>query len=188
MAYDAKTRARARRLYEYDGKSLDHIAQVLKVTVRCLEKWKKAEGWERFSRSGEVQEKERQTVLALAAESGITIARHLKELAAVGYSDHEHYVTVGEDGKVSTKPWSEVNKQHPGASRAVKKIKQRTVTRLATDKSGAKIEESTFEFELHDKGPVLREITDILGIKKAEVEKEKENDTLLNLIRSMRPR
>ena len=189
MAYDAKKRARARRLYEYDGESLDTISMKVKVTVRCLEKWKKAESWERFKHSAQVQEKERLTVLAEAEKAGITIARHLKELALIGYSDIENHLEVDpKTGATRARGFAEMNKLQPGASRVVKKIKERRTVRKDPDNAAGTVEDVTFEFELHSKEPVLREISEILGVKKVEQESEKASDTIMSLIRSLRPK
>ncbi len=188
MAYDAKKRARARRLYEYDGQSLDTVAQKLGVTVRCLEKWKKAEGWERFKHSAEVQEKERVTVLAEAEKAGITIGRHLKELALIGYSDLADHMEVAPDGSARVLGFEEMNKRNPGSSRVVKKIKERKTVRKDPDNEAGTIEEITTEIELHAKEPVLKEISDILGVKRVDQDAEKTTSTILDLIRSCKPK
>lgn len=188
MAYDAKVRARCRRLYEYDGEGLETIAKKVKATVRCLEKWKAAEGWERFKHSAEVHEKERLTVLAEAERAGITVSRHLKELALIGYSDLANHVIVDkETGATRARTFEEMNELQPGASRVVKKVKEKRTVRKVPDSEDT-IEEITVEYELHDKPGTLREITDILGIKKQDQEAEKANNTLIDLIRSHRPK
>ncbi len=194
MTKPLKIRVKARRLYEYESWSIDKIAVFMEgvVTPRCLDNWKEKEGWVKGKYAEDVREKERLTVLAEAEKAGITVGKHLRELAQIGYSDIANHTIQDEaTGAVRTRTFEEMNEAQPGASRVVKKIKETKVVRTVAAKGDAPAEtitETTMEFLLHDKMPALKEITDILGIKRQEDETEKTADTIMAMIRSCRPK
>ncbi len=194
MAKPLKLRIRARRLHEYESWSIDKIAIFLEgaVTPRTLENWKDKDGWVKGKYAEDLREKERLTVLAEAEKAGIKVGRHLQELALIGYSDLANHMTVdATTGATRTRTFKEMNETQPGASRVVKKIKETRTVRTVAAKGDAPAEtitETTMEFQLHDKIPALKEITDILGIKRPEDETEKAADTIMSMIRSFRPK
>jgi hypothetical protein len=190
MAKGKEIQVKAQRLMEYEGWSADKIATFLgDVTPKTIENWKSKYGWVTGKNTEELREKERLTVLAEAEAAGITKARHLRELALIGYSDIQNHVEDDPGtGTRKVRSFAEMNKLQAGASRVVKKIKERRTVRKDPDKPEGVIEEITTEIELHAKEPVLKEISDILGVKKVEQEAEKTNDTIISLIRSFRPK
>lgn len=194
MTKPLKIRVKARRLYEYESWSIDKIAIFMEgvVTPRTLDNWKEKEGWVKGKYAEDVREKERLTVLAEAEKAGIKVGKHLQELALIGYSDIANHTIQDEaTGAVRTRTFQEMNEAQPGASRVVKKIKETKVVRTVAAKGDAPAEtitETTMEFQLHDKMPALKEITDILGIKRQEDETEKTADTIMSMIRSFRPK
>lgn len=170
MAKDAKTRARARALYEA-GYSFSQIADQVPASVRILKDWCKKEGWIKGESAPELHRKEQAKLEKEAEEAGIDRARILKELALVGFSDMADYVDVHDhSGATRVRGWGEMNQARPGASRVVKKIREKRTIRQTNDQSGDILVDQTFEFELHDKLGALSEMGNILGIKKAPAE------------------
>lgn len=194
MAKSLALRVKARRLYEYEGWSIDKIALFLDGAAipRTLENWKEKEGWIKGKYAEDLRERERLTVLAEAEKAGIKVGKHLQELALIGYSDLANHMTVDETtGATRTRTFEEMNKVQPGSSRVVKKIKETKVVRTVAakgDAPGETITETTMEFQLHDKQPALNEITAILGLKRPEQDTEKTANTIMDMIRSCRPK
>lgn len=105
----------------------------------------------------------RAAIEAKLAEAEITTFRVLGELTKVAYSDLSDYVDIeDETGSMRAKGYGEME---PGASRAIKKVKEKRVIlqKNNKDKTEDIILESTTEFELHDKLKALELIGRYLG-------------------------
>ncbi len=89
----------------------------------------------------------------------------LRELALIGYSDMKDYITIDSTGCVQA---IGIDDLVLGASRAIKKVKEKRVIKASQgtkDKpSEDTILESTFEFELHDKITALINMGKELGM------------------------
>jgi hypothetical protein len=168
MAHGPDKRKKAQALREA-GKSFESIEKQLKVTKKTLIKWADEEEWEKGKLTPEILRREQQAALAEAEKAGITKAKYLIELGLVGFSDMANHVEVNPNSG-ATRPlgWEEMNEKLPGASRVVKKIKERRVTRK--DKDGKPIEEVLVEYEFHDKLGALNQIGTALGFKTPEQE------------------
>jgi predicted transcriptional regulator len=166
MAKDAKTRAKARALYEA-GHSFSQIADELPVSDRAMKEWCRKEGWKKGISSQELHQKEREKLVKEAEAAGVDRARILKELAILGFSDIRNYLTIDpEVGTIRAKGFDDMGAD---ASRAIRKVKERRTIKQAADGKET-ILESTFEFDLHDKLGSLVEMGNILGIKKVELD------------------
>ena len=80
----------------------------------------------------------------------ITKEKILKELALIGFADVTDHVTIDDYGCVQAVA---IDSLPVGASRAIKKVKEKRV--IKSTASGDEVLESTFEFELHDKQTAL---------------------------------
>ena len=165
MAKDAKTRAKARALYE-SGKSFAQIADVLPAGVRTLKGWCKSEGWIKGESAPELHRIEQEKLEAEAEKAGIDRAKILNELALVGLADIKDLITVDKDGNVQARDLDSLG----AASRTIKSIKQKKTSRKEHGAEGATIEEVTLEYVTHDKIGALVEAGNILGIKKLQVD------------------
>lgn len=89
----------------------------------------------------------------------------LRELAKLGFSDMADHVTVDEHGCLQAVA---VEDLPVGASRAIKKVKERRIIKstkgTADNPDGDQILESTFEYELHDKISPLVQMGKELGM------------------------
>jgi len=89
----------------------------------------------------------------------ITKDKILRELSLIGFANMADHVTIGEDGCVQAVG---IDKLPAGASRAIKKVKEKRV--IKSTASGDEVMESTFEFELHDKQTALVNMGKELGM------------------------
>lgn len=166
MAHNAETRKKAQTLYE-SGQSFSKIAKKVGVSKKSLITWADEENWEKGKLTPELLQKEQQAALKEAEKAGITKAKYLSELGLVGFSDMANYVEVDPNtGAARPLSWEEMNEKIPGASRVVKKIKTRTITRK--DKDGGTITETIVEYEMHDKLGGLNQIGSALGFRTPE--------------------
>jgi len=100
---------------------------------------------------------------ALASRKGLTPAKLIEELAVIATADIADFVTVSEDGALQAKPLTELK----GASRAVRKIREKTVI---TEKADGSVltKTSTLEYELHPKLDAIDQGLKIHGMKAPE--------------------
>jgi Holliday junction resolvasome RuvABC DNA-binding subunit len=100
---------------------------------------------------------------ALASRKGLTPAKLIEELAVIATADIADFVTVSEDGAIQAKPLTELK----GASRAVRKIREKTVI---TEKADGSVltKTSTLEYELHPKLDAVEAGLKIHGMKAPE--------------------
>jgi hypothetical protein len=184
MAKDAKTRARAKALYEA-GKSFSQIADELPVSDRAAKEWCRREGWVKGKSSQELHQTEREALHREAEKAGIDKAKWVKELALLGFSDMADYVDIhDETGATRVRGWDEMNGKNPGASRVVKKIREKRTIRQSNDKSGDILVDQTFEFELHDKLGALRTIGDAMGWSQQAAASDNIAESIMAWVRS----
>lgn len=80
MAKDAKTRAKARALYEA-GESFAQIAPKVKASVRILKDWCKNEGWVKGESAPKLHQKAEKALEAEAERHGVTKGRVFEKVA-----------------------------------------------------------------------------------------------------------
>lgn len=176
MARDSRTKAKARRLCEYDGLSDESIAEIVGISRKTLSNWKeKAEQegdpWSKGRYSQELYEKEKAAKIKAVESHGWDQGRVLAELGLLAGSDISQYVETLPDGTVQVKDISKLGE----ISRAIKSVKGRKTTRKASGKKGADtLEDATLELVLHDKLGALTLIGKELGMFKSEGEKAME--------------
>jgi hypothetical protein len=95
-----------------------------------------------------------------------------KELALIAYSDIADYMTVSEGGAIEAVPLKGLSRNK---SRAVKKIKEKTIIKESADGS-AIYKDSTLEYELYDKMKAIEFSAVLMGMK----EPDKHEVTLTN--------
>lgn len=107
----------------------------------------------------------------------------LKELAIIGFADMGEHVTIDSSGCVQAVGLDQLPF---GASRAIKKIKEKRViksTQGAKDKPSEDVVlESTFEFELHDKRGALVDMGKEFGMFRDRPEHSFSEETLYALL------
>lgn len=100
-----------------------------------------------------VKERIEELMLARSVRTQITADNVLRGIAFNAFSDMADYVDVDEIGCVKAKTFDQLA---PGASRSIKKIREKKVIK-STD-SGDTLLESTFEFELNNQPESLRDL------------------------------
>ena len=90
----------------------------------------------------------------------ITKDKILRELSLIGFANLADYVTI--DDTTGCVQAIGIDSLPAGASRAIKKVKERRV--IKSTASGDEVLESTFEFELHDKQTALVNMGKELGM------------------------
>jgi phage terminase small subunit len=112
----------------------------------------------------------------------ISKERILNELALMAFEDMGEYAEVLDGGVVKVKPFAELPQ---GATRAVKKLKEKRSLRADTEGEGNEvILDVAMEFELHDKISALKEISELQGYypnKKIDVTVESYADRMKRL-------
>lgn len=98
----------------------------------------------------------------------ITADRVLQELARIAYSDIVDYITVQDSGTIRI---NNLERLRPGASKAIKKIKEKRIIKQSFDDEDGCIIDSTLELDLHDKIKAL----ELLGKHTAAFEPVKGN-------------
>ena len=100
---------------------------------------------------------------ALASRKGLTPAKLIEELAVIATADIADFVEIGEDGSILARPLSSLG----GASRAVRKVRQKTVV---TEKADGSLitKTNTLEYELHPKLEAIDAGLKIHGMKAPE--------------------
>jgi transposase len=171
MAKDSRTKAKARRLYEYDGISQESIAEIVGVSRKSIENWmdkaaEEGDPWLKGRYSQEIREKEQAAKVKAIEDHGWNQGRVLAELGLIAGSDIAAYVDVREDGSVRLKDVTRLGE----LSRAIKSVKGRTTLRKG-DKGKGILEDATLELVLHDKLGALTLIGKELGMFKTEAEK-----------------
>lgn len=74
MAHDAKTRAKARALYEA-GQSTADIAQKFHLGLRTVKGWCKSGGWEKGKAEPKLHQAQTDAAIKAAADAGLTEAK-----------------------------------------------------------------------------------------------------------------
>lgn len=92
----------------------------------------------------------------------ITKDKILRELSMIGFANLADHVTI--DNETGCVQAIGIDNLPTGASRAIKKVKERRV--IKSTASGDEVLESTFEFELHDKQTALVNMGKELGMFK----------------------
>ena len=132
-----------------------------------------AENMQKPAITSKINEKMRSHLRKLE-EEGLDV---LRELAILASSDMPDYVRIDEDGNMQIKSFDELKGK---SSKAIKSIKQKTVTRQTKGADGEMepITETTVEFQLWDKvkalellGKYHKLFTEKLEVKKDELEK-----------------
>lgn len=95
----------------------------------------------------------------------ITSQRILAETAKVAFADMGDYAKVQRGGEVTVTPFE---KLEPGATRAIKKLKEKR--RILSGEDGDTILDQQTEFELHDKLKALETLAKIRGMLKDQVQ------------------
>lgn len=164
MAKDAKTRAKARVMHE-KGMSFSEIISKIPVSLRTVKLWCKNDGWIKGDIAPVLHQIEQESAQAAAARMGLTRAKVTQKV--LDLMDAQSVAVITTQGAIS----------------------------LCALKPGEYGEKADFQNIAYDVVPDRRtqmEATklgaDILGMKKADVESERNNDNLLTLIRSMRPK
>jgi hypothetical protein len=119
------------------------------------------ENWEKAKLAPEIEKAIVEETISAAAKLGITPEKVLTELALVAFSDMAEYVTIEDGGKVTPKTITQLSN---GASRVIKKIREKRSIRQTSDDSGDILCDDTFEFELHDKMGALDKLGKHLGL------------------------
>jgi hypothetical protein len=177
MAHTAKVHAYAQSRWE-EGWSAYKIAKEIGSSATTILKWAEDDNWpENGSKRKKLEETERQAREEEAKQRGIDKAKWLEEQSLIAFSDIADHVDIHEGGGVQAKTFEEMNECHPGASRRIKKIREKRVIRQTNDKSEDLILDQTFEFELWDKQKSLDTIGRHMGWFKSE-EKENSNSIL----------
>ena len=102
------------------------------------------------------------TVLAMKRQ-GHSFDKIARELAIMSYSDIADYITVSEGGAIEAIPLDALLKNK---SRAVKKIKEKTIIKESADGSTI-FKESTLEYELYDKQKAVEFSASLLQMETA---------------------
>lgn len=92
----------------------------------------------------------------------VTKDKILRELSIIGFANLADHVTI--DDETGCVQAIGIDSLPAGASRAIKKVKERRV--IKSTASGDEVLESTFEFELHDKQTALVNMGKELGMFK----------------------
>jgi len=101
MAKDAKTRAKARALYEA-GHSLNDIAKELDLDRKSVLAWSKKEGWIKGRKGPELDRKAEEALEAEAARHGVTKGKVLAKVAEL--IDAKSLAVITTQGAVSLAP------------------------------------------------------------------------------------
>lgn len=101
MAKDAKTRAKARALYEA-GQSFAQIAPKVKAGIRSLKSWCKSEGWTKGESAPKLHQIEQFAIEREAEVQGITKAKVLAKIAE--HIDAKSLAVITTQGAVSLAP------------------------------------------------------------------------------------
>lgn len=92
----------------------------------------------------------------------VTTSRILIELSKIAYADMEDFGSVEEGGSFQAKSFDQLE---PGASRAIKKIKEKRKLLSSGEGEGDNvILDSQYEFELHDKLKAIELLGKYLGM------------------------
>lgn len=179
MARDSRTKAKARRLCEYDGISDESIAEIVGISRKTLSNWKEksqqeGDPWVKGKYSQELYEREQAAKVKAVEAQGWDRGRVLSELGHLAGSDIANYIDVLEDGTVRVKDITKLG----ALSRAIKSIKGKTTRRfdekVRRGKPKFMLEDSTLELVLHDKRAALVDIGRELGMFKTETDKAAE--------------
>jgi transposase len=173
MAVDSRKKAKARRLYEYDGISQESIAEIIGVSRKSIENWmRKAEEakdpWVKGRYSQEIRDKEEAAKVKAIEAHGWNEGRVLAELGLIAGSDIRELLEVQKDGTVKMKDLASLGEK----SRVIKSLKQRKTTRKDGRKADADtLEDVTLEVQVWDKTAALTKIGEHLGLFKTEAQK-----------------
>lgn len=96
------------------------------------------------------------------------------EIAALGFSDIKNILDFT-DGNLTVKDFNDID------TRAIKKIKIRRVKEESVVNDSKSVETDIIELELHDKKGSLSELSDILKLKKQEIDLNIKNPEKLDL-------
>jgi hypothetical protein len=162
MAKDAKTRAKARALYEA-GHSLNDIAKELDLDRKSVLAWSKKEGWIKGKKGPELDRKAEEALEKEAERHGVTRARILAKVGEL--LDAKSIAAVTTQGAISLCPLPHTSEAQLGGKEDVAGIQGDVVPDRATQIAAAKMG------------------IDVLGMKKVQVEA---GDDLRSLFQSMR--
>ncbi|HLP41256.1 MAG TPA: hypothetical protein VK465_07090 [Fibrobacteria bacterium] len=101
MAKDAKTRAKARALYEA-GQSFREVAQAVGTSFTSVKLWAKKDGWEKGKAAPKIAQKEEAALEREAERHGLTKARVLAKVAEL--IDANSLAVITTQGAVSLCP------------------------------------------------------------------------------------
>lgn len=161
MAKDAKTRARARALYEA-GDSLRDISRAVKVSLPTVQKWAKTDGWEKGKSETKLAQRESAALEAEAERHGITKAKVFQKIAEL--IDAKSVAVITTQGAVSLCPMLP-NAESKDGKAEFQGIRYDVVPDRKTQ------------------GEMTKLAADVLGMKKVQVEA---GDDLRSLFQSMR--
>jgi hypothetical protein len=136
VAKDAKTRAKARVLYEA-GQSFAQIAPKVKASVRVLKDWCKNEGWIKGESAPKLHQKAADALEAEAERHGVTKARILAKVGEL--LDAKSIAAVTTQGAISLCPLPATSKAKLGGKEAVAGIDGDVVPDRATQIAAAKM-------------------------------------------------
>lgn len=161
MARDSRTKAKARRLYEYDGLSDESIAEIIGISRKTLSNWKEkaeaeSEPWCKGKYSQELYEKEQAAKVKAIEAHGWNQGRVMAELGVIAGSRITDYVNWG-NRMVVLKPSAAIDKDKIGA-----------IAEISRSKNGE------LKFKLHNKLDALRSIGQELGMFKTEAQQAME--------------
>lgn len=167
--YDNRQKAKARRLYEWDGLSQESVAEVIGCSRKSIEQWmaaaaEKGDPWVRGKYSQEMREKEEAAKRQAVEDAGYNKGMVLAELGAIAFARINQFVDVQKDGSILAKPLEDLGQ----AVAAVKAIKQKKTT--FTDKEGNTTTEVQLDYVTHGKEASLQLIGKELGMFKTDAE------------------
>ncbi len=149
MAKDAKTRAKARVLYEA-GQSLRDIAAKLDLNHKTVLSWSKTDQWQKGKKGPELEQVAEKAMEAEAARHGVTRARILSKVGEL--LDAKSIAAVTTQGAISLCPLPHDTDAEMGEKAEVAGIEADVVPDRATQIAAAKMG------------------IDILGMKKVDMD------------------
>ena len=136
MAKDAKTRAKARVLYEA-GQSLRDIAEELDTSFQTVQNWSKKEGWTKGKSRTKLEQREEKALEAEAERHGVTKGRILAKVGEL--LDAKSIAAVTTQGAISLCPLPIDSDAELGEKEDVAGIRGDVVPDRATQIAAAKM-------------------------------------------------
>lgn len=166
-----------------------------KQSAFCREYVKDYNGTQAAIRAGYAKSRAKETASELVTKSNVqkeiqwresflenkvivTKDKILRELSLIGFANMADHVTI--DNETGCVQAVGIDSLPAGASRAIKKVKERRV--IKSTASGDEVLESTFEFELHDKQTALINMGKELGMFRDKVDLSMVGDVKITVV------